>query len=68
MHFKQVEFEAELSYKFDVEITEYEESMICPTVSPFKFFLSFLSSPRLSSNRTLCSDETSEPPIMADWN
>jgi hypothetical protein len=33
MHFEEGEFETELSYKFYVEITEYEESMICPTVS-----------------------------------
>jgi hypothetical protein len=68
MHFKEGEFETELSYKLDVEITEYKESMICPTSQPFEFFLWLLSSPRLSSNRTLCNDETSEPPIMADWN
>jgi hypothetical protein len=30
MHFKEVEFETELSYKFDIEVTKYEESMICP--------------------------------------
>jgi hypothetical protein len=68
MHFEEGEFETGLSYKFYVEITKYEESMICPTVSLFEFFLRLLSSPRLSSSRTLCSDETSEPPIMADWN
>jgi hypothetical protein len=34
MHFEEGEFETELSYQFYIEITEYEESMICPTVSP----------------------------------
>jgi hypothetical protein len=33
MHFEEGEFETELSYKFYVEIAEYEESMICPTVN-----------------------------------
>jgi len=39
MHFEEGEFETELSYKFYVEITEYEESMICPDSQPFEFSL-----------------------------
>jgi len=35
MHFEEGEFETELSYKFYVEITEYEESMICSDSQAF---------------------------------